>query len=97
MNRDELLKLHEELCVEARELMSRKNHDYAGGGNGDHPFLNFERVAAMGITSSDSGFLVRMVDKMSRLATFCQEGEFLVEDEGLRDTILDLINYGVLL
>ena len=97
MTRPELLKLHEELCNEARKLMEQKNHDYAGGPKTTTPFLNFQRVEAMGIMSTELGFLVRMTDKMSRLTIFCQEGTFEVQDESLRDTILDVINYGVLL
>jgi len=97
MNRAELLKLHDALTKEARDLMSRKNHDYAGGKHEHIPFANFTRVESMGITTTEKGFLVRMTDKMSRLSTFSQEGEFQVADESLKDTILDIINYGVLL
>ena len=97
MNRPELLKLHDELCKEARKIMEIKNHDYAGGKHESIPFANFTRVESMGITTTEKGLLVRMPDKMSRLSTFCQEGEFKVKDESLRDTILDTINYGILL
>jgi hypothetical protein len=41
--------------------------------------------------------LVRMLDKMSRLASFMEAGKFKVEDEKLKDTILDMINYSILL
>lgn len=97
MNRPELLKLHDELCAEAKQIMEVKNHDYAGGKHTHEPFANFTRVESMGITTTEKGLLVRMTDKMSRLSTFCQEGKFLVKDESLRDTILDTINYGILL
>jgi len=97
MNRPELLQLHDELCAEAKKIMEAKNHDYAGGKHTHEPFANFTRVESMGITTTEKGLLVRMTDKMSRLSTFCQEGEFKVTDESLRDTILDLINYGILL
>jgi hypothetical protein len=97
MNRDDLLKLHARLSQEARDLMERKNHDYSGGESKELPFLNFSRVESMGITSTEKGFLVRMTDKMSRLSTFCKEGSFKVDDESLRDTILDIINYSILL
>tara|TARA_B100001245_G_scaffold234586_1_gene220503 strand:- start:1243 stop:1596 length:354 start_codon:yes stop_codon:yes gene_type:complete len=97
MNRPELLKLHETLCNEARQLMKVKNHDYAGGKHENIPFANFTRVESMGITTTEKGLLVRMTDKMSRLSTFCQEGHFEVSDESLKDTIIDVINYGVLL
>ena len=97
MNRPELLKLHDDLWKEARKIMEIKNHDYAGGKHESRPFANFTRVESMGITTTEKGLLVRMTDKMSRLSTFCQEGEFKVKDETLRDTILDTINYGILL
>jgi hypothetical protein len=40
---------------------------------------------------------VRMTDKMSRLAQFTKNGELKVKDESLEDTLVDLINYAVLL
>jgi hypothetical protein len=95
MSREELLKLHGELCTEALELMKKKNHDYAGKG-GSEPFANFTRVEAMGITATEKGMLVRMTDKMSRLSSFTESGKFAVCDEKLVDTILDMINYSVL-
>lgn len=51
----------------------------------------------MGITTTEKGMLVRMLDKMSRLSSFCDSGEFKVQDEKLEDTILDIINYSILL
>jgi len=96
MNREHLLKLHKQLTTEAELLMERKNHDYAGAG-GEEPFANFTRCEAMGITSTEQGFLVRMVDKLSRLSSFYESRELAVRDESLRDTILDIINYAVLL
>ena len=95
MNRDEYLKLHEVLCKAALELSTRKNHDYAGKG-GEQPFANFERCEAMGICTTGQGFLVRMTDKLSRLASFEQVGEFKVKDESVKDTVLDIVNYAVL-
>jgi hypothetical protein len=96
MTRDELLEQHLLLCRDARELMKRKNADYAGR-DGAEPFANFTRTEAMGICSTERGMLVRMTDKMSRLSSFCEAGRFSVQDEGLRDTIIDIVNYSVLL
>lgn len=96
MNREELLKLHEELCQEALNLMKRKNHDYAGN-EGVQPFANFERCEAMGICGTEQGMLVRMVDKLSRLSTFVSCGKLQVENESYKDAIVDIINYCVLL
>lgn len=97
MNRSRLLAMHRELCEEARGLSERKNHDYSGGKDDTHPFLNFTRCESMGICKTEAGILVRMTDKMSRLSTFVTTGEFKVKDEALRDTVLDIINYSIIL
>jgi len=96
MNTTELLQLHKDMCSQAHELMKAKNHDYAGS-SGNTPFANFERVESMGITSTELGFLVRMTDKMSRLSTMMNGNKPKVKDEKILDTLLDLINYSVLL
>jgi hypothetical protein len=96
MNRQQYLDFHKALCEEARNLSERKNHDYAGRG-GEQPFANFQRCEALGICSTERGFLVRMTDKMSRLASFAEAGKFQVADEKVRDTCIDLINYTALL
>jgi hypothetical protein len=95
MDRTELLKLHEELCETALEIMKKKNHDYAGQG-GETPFANFTRSEAMGICSTEQGFLVRMCDKLSRLSTFASAGELKADNESYEDAILDIINYCIL-
>ena len=77
--------------------MEAKNHDYSGGRDSSDPFLNFTRVEKLGIADTKIGFLVRMTDKMSRLITFTHNGTFKTKDEALLDTIMDLINYSILL
>jgi len=96
MTRDELLQRHEKLCKEARDLMNLKNRDYAGN-EGIEPFANFTRVEAMGICSTEQGFMTRITDKMSRLSSFLRAGKMSVKDESFRDTVVDVINYMVLL
>ena len=86
MNRQDLLALHESLSTEARELMVKKNTDY--GANAD-PYRNFRTFGELGI-------LVRLSDKISRLQSFLENGGFAVKEEGLHDTVLDIINYAVL-
>lgn len=95
MNREELFKHHDEICGEALELMKKKNHDYAGN-SGETPFANFERCEAMGICSTEAGFLVRLTDKLSRLSTFSHSGKLVVQNESYNDAIIDIINYCVL-
>ena len=96
MNREQLLKHHDSICKQAKELMKVKNHDYAGS-SGETPFANFERTEAMGVCSTEQGFLVRVIDKVSRLSTFASAGELKVENEGYEDAIVDIINYMILL
>jgi hypothetical protein len=96
MNREELFQIHKNLCKNALELMQKKNHDYSGKG-GNEPFANFTRAEAMGITTTEKGIMVRLLDKMSRLSSFLDSKEFKVKDEKLEDTIVDMINYSVLL
>jgi hypothetical protein len=52
--------------------MSLKNRDYAGK-EGTEPFANFTRVEAMGICTTEQGFMCRLTDKMSRLSSFVHE------------------------
>ena len=96
MTKDELIRNHEDLCYTARELMKKKNADYAGR-NGKEPFANFTRVEAMGICPTEVGFMVRITDKMSRLSSFLESGKLEVVNESFEDTIVDVINYMVLL
>lgn len=38
-----------------------------------------------------------MTDKLSRLSTFTESGNLQVKDESVMDTLLDVVNYAVLL
>lgn len=98
MNRSELLEFHKKFTGEMFAICQAKNADYAGQQEGANPFANFARVEAMGITTTELGFLVRMTDKMSRVATLLQPGAAAkVKDESVKDTLLDLANYSLLL
>ena len=96
MTRDELLDFHIEVCEDARALMNLKNRDYAGG-DGEEPFANFTRCEAMGVCETEAGFLVRVIDKVSRMSSFLRAGKMHVEDESFYDAIIDVVNYMVLL
>lgn len=65
---------------EARNLFKRKNTDYG------------DAFAKYGVV----GVLVRVGDKISRLQSITSTGINLVEDEKLRDTLLDLHNYAAM-
>lgn len=89
-----LLTLHDDLCKSAKDLMTRKNHDYTSG-SGDS-FANFRGSTYLGINPV-LGVMLRMQDKMMRIKTFAEKGELKVKDEGIKDALVDLINYTVLM
>lgn len=94
MTRNELLKVHADLALQARQLMAAKNDDYA---DDDSPFGNLDLIEALtrGRLTTETGIVIRKGDKLSRLATACRR-ELTVKDEGVVDSILDDINYSVL-
>lgn len=97
MNTTELLEHHCKLTAAAFELMRRKNADYAGK-DGTRPFRNFELCEAMNLCRTEVGMAVRLSDKIQRLAgALSSDGTFQVSDETFDDTVLDAINYLVLI
>jgi len=65
---------------EAKELFRKKNQDYGDA------FADYGTV----------GVLVRMGDKIRRYQSITNKGINLVEDEKLRDTLIDLHNYAAM-
>ena len=98
MNQNELFEFHQRMGEKALAICKKKNNDYtSAAGGGSDPFANFSRVEAMGIMTTEQGFLVRMTDKLSRLSTYADLGRLEVGDEPVEDTLLDMINYSILL
>ena len=87
MDRETLYQRHAGMCGTALDIMKRKNQDYA---TSEDPFSNFHEFGSFGI-------LVRLSDKFARLKNCIQKGDVAVKDESITDTILDSINYLVLL
>lgn len=65
---------------DALELFKKKNADYG------------DAFAKFGII----GVLMRIEDKIQRALSISKTGVTLVDDEGLRDTLLDLHNYAAM-
>ena len=65
---------------EALELFSKKNADYG------------DAFAKFGII----GVLMRIEDKIQRSLSITKNGVTLVDDEKIRDTLLDLHNYAAM-
>lgn len=95
MNKKQYMEFHEACCRKMVEITKKKNADYTGVG--DDPFANFSRVESLGICTVIQGFLVRMTDKLCRIASFSAKGFLEVLDESVEDTLLDLANYCILL
>ena len=70
----------ENIQEEARILFEKKNADYGDA------FSNYGPV----------GVLIRIGDKISRLQNISKKGIQLVEDEKIRDTLIDLHNYAAM-
>lgn len=75
------------------EIMASKNRDY---GKDDNVLANFQFTEDLGLLSTAGGILVRMADKVSRLATWEKRGALAVVDEGADDALKDIINYAIL-
>jgi len=66
--------------AEALELFTRKNADYGDA---------FAKYIVIGV-------LMRIEDKLQRSMSITKNGVNLVNDEGLRDTLIDLHNYAAM-
>ena len=70
----------ENIQKEGLELFKKKNTDYGDA------FANYGVI----------GVLVRMGDKISRLQSITRKGISLINNESLRDTLIDLHNYSAM-
>lgn len=94
MTREELFALHQEICRGALIIMRHKSADYASGTD---PFANFKRGEILGFATAEEGLMLRVVDKISRISTFLKNGQLELKNEAVQDSILDVINYMILL
>ena len=69
-----------EIQSDALELFTKKNADYGDA------FAKFGLV----------GVLMRIEDKIQRALSISKSGVVLVDDEGLKDTLIDLHNYAAM-
>lgn len=75
---------HFELVTGLNKVYEAKNHDY--GDSFGKSYAKYGIIAA----------LVRMEDKWNRLNSLAMGEKQMVNDEGLKDTLLDLANYCVM-
>jgi hypothetical protein len=70
----------EKIQNECKELFRKKNTDYGDA------FADYGTI----------GVLVRLGDKIRRLQSISKTGITMVEDEKMRDTLMDLHNYSAM-
>lgn len=75
---------HKIICEEINDLYTRKNHDY---GDSFHQTFVEEGMAMARI---------RLGDKFNRFKTLSRGGDQKVNDESIRDTLIDLANYAIM-
>jgi len=80
VDKNERISQLEAVQIEAKELFKKKNADYGDA------FATYGTV----------GILVRLGDKIQRLQSITSNGINLVEDEKIRDTLIDLHNYAAM-
>lgn len=86
---------YDAIIKKAKSLCDNKNTDYA---QTQEPFSNFEMVEALKICDTSTGILVRISDKIARISNLLKRnGSRAIEEEKVEDTMLDLINYSVIL
>lgn len=73
-----------EITDEMNALYERKNHDYGNSFS--------ETYRKLGVISATT----RMLDKMNRVVSLVTKDKQEVNDESLRDTLIDLANYAVM-
>ena len=78
------VQMHLNICNEINRLYARKNHDY---GDSFHQTFVEEGMDMARI---------RLGDKFNRFKTLSRGGDHKVNDESIRDTLIDLANYAIM-
>lgn len=91
MDSEELVDHVRGMADEEISIMEQKNHDYSGVQGS--PFSNFVICEALGVSETERGLMVRVLDKIMRITTFLNAGELKVDNEGVKDAISDVRNY----
>lgn len=79
---------------ELKALLAKKNADYSSAQDA---FANNRAVEAFGVSTTEANLFGKLLDKMSRIATFIREGTYKVKEESVADSLDDLIGYAVLM
>ena len=82
-----------DLCDQMKEMHRRKSRDY-GCPSGEDPLANIRNGARFVGIPSWKGAMVRLSDKVTRLAAYNATGR--LENESLEDNLFDLASYALL-
>jgi len=82
-----------DLCDSLKEMHRRKSRDY-GCPSGEDPLANIRNGARFVGIPSWKGAMVRLSDKVTRLAAYNATGR--LENESLEDNLADLASYSLL-
>lgn len=82
-----------DLCDALKEMHRRKSRDY-GCPSGEDPLANIRNGAKFVGIAAWRGAMVRLSDKVTRLATFNATGT--LSNESLEDNLIDLASYALL-
>jgi hypothetical protein len=82
-----------DLCDQLKEMHRKKSADY-GCPSGEDPLANIRNGAKFVGIPSWKGAMVRLSDKVTRLAAFNATGR--LENESLEDNLFDLASYSLL-
>jgi hypothetical protein len=94
MNQKELINSIESTFKLGIEIVRKKNVDYACPET--DAFKNFRSASIVGVDPKRA-ILVRILDKLSRVANLLDKQTQHVENESVTDTLLDLVNYTAIL
>ena len=82
-----------DLCDSLKEMHRRKSRDY-GCPSGEDPLANIRNGARFVGIPAWKGAMVRLSDKVTRLASYNATGR--LENESLEDNLVDLASYSLL-
>jgi hypothetical protein len=82
-----------DLCDNLKEMHRKKSYDY-GCPSGTDPLANIRNGAKFVGIPSWKGAMVRLSDKVTRLASYNATGR--LENESLEDNLFDLASYALL-
>lgn len=92
MHQEELVKLFDELTAKSREVLIKKNRDYAN----EDSLSNFKMSSQIAGISPEICCLSQIAIKVSRLGVLLHS-DFAPINEAVEDTALDLFVYSFLL